>query len=300
MSFQIPQLHPRYLLAACLFLLPFCFHARAAHSDINPHGEPIPDDPLLACVQRMECEESIGPISSAKTHFNWQKDTLCFPNDTFYTKGSDETEPVKIQPNGYPPIYMHRCFVLARTVIEFHKFVRFDPTLPKLSEDQYEALIRRICRIPTWWPAFSQKDALVVPGYRNLREFSAARQVAFQKNIGWWLITYFRIGNWRMIFTEFPSMRSVAARKITERIDRGELQAVYLSVFPRMNHCVVIYDYSRLPNGDIVFWNYDPNYHNAVSALEWDAKDRDFLEQKRWFFPGGHVKLMRAFISPFH
>jgi|GEM_PF-490567 len=295
-----PRFFRRCLPASWLALHIFCFEAGAAHSDINPHGEPVPDDPLLACVQRMECEESIGPDWSAKTNFNWKKDTLAFPNDTFYTKGLDESVVIKDEPSGHPPIYMHRCFVLTRTVIQFHKFARFDASLPKASEAEYESLIRHISGIPTWWSAFAKEKAIVIPGYKNLREFSAARQYIFQKNIGWWLITYFRIGNWRMIFPEFKAARPLAARQIMERVDRGDLQAVYLSIFPRMNHCVVIYDYTKLKNGDVVFWDYDPNYHNASSWLVYDSKAQDFLIQKRWFFPGGHVKLMRAYISPVH
>ena len=285
--------------AGLLLLAPL--GARAAKpSDINPHGEPIPADPLLAYAQWAQCNESIGPVQSAKTHFNWQRDTLCFPNDTFYMNGRDEHADIAPRADGYPPIYMHRCFVLTKSVIQFHKFVRFDPAAPKLTEEQYVALIRHITHIPTWWPAFSKQEAIVIPGYKDLRDFSSARQYAFQRNIGWWLITYFRIGNWRMMYPSLPALRDVAARQIMERVDRGDLQAVYLSIFPRMNHCVVIYDYDRLKDGNIVFWDYDPNYHNTSSWLLYDTKEREFIIQKRWFFPGGVVKLMRTYISPVH
>lgn len=289
-------------LCAALFLVSgFATHAMAEKpKDINGHGEPIPDDPLLAYAQRMQCEESIGPISSSKTHFNRITDTLCYPNDTFYTKGRDESVVIPNEPDGYPPIYLHRCFPLVRITLQFHKFVRFDPNAKKLTEEQYVALIRHICRIPTWWPAFSEKDKLVVPGYANLRDFSAARQYAFQQNAGWWLITYFRIGNWRMIFPSPKATRIWAVDNITRGIDEGKLQAVFMSVFPRMNHCVVAYDYTRQPNGNVIFWVYDPNYHNAGGYIVWDAQQREFLEQKRWFFPGGPVKLIRMYISPIH
>ncbi len=306
MKHPLPQLFrrcfaPAWQRYAIAWLLPVILHhAAAAPRDINPHGEPIPGDPLLAYAQRMQCDESLGPVYSAKTNFNWQKDTLCFPNDTFYVNGRDESAFIQKRPDGYPPIYMHRCFVLTKSVIQFHKFVRFDPKAPKLTEEQYVALIRHITRIPTWWPAFSRKNAIVVPGYKDLRDFSSARQYAFQRNIGWWLITYGRIGNWRMMFPSLPVLRDVAAQKIMENVDRGNLQAVYLSIFPRMNHCVVIYDYARLKDGNIVFWDYDPNYHNASSWLEYDTRQREFIIQKRWFFPGGVVKLMRVYISPIH
>src|SRR5579862_208107 len=90
MNSSLPQFFRTGLMAASL-LLCMALRAHAARpTDINPHGEPIPADPLLAYVQRMQCDESIGPVSSAKTHFNWQHDTLCFPNDTFYMNGRDE------------------------------------------------------------------------------------------------------------------------------------------------------------------------------------------------------------------
>ena len=288
------------LRAPAAALLACATNARAAHKDINPHGEPVPGDPLLACVQRMQCEESVGAVFSAKTKFNRIHDTLAFPNDTFYENGRDESEKIPSDANGFAPVYFHRCFVLTRCVMQFHKFAQFDPHAPKVSEEGYRSLIRSICRIPTWRAAFSSERAVVIPGYKNLRDFSAARQLLFQREIGWWLSTYFRVGNWRMIYPSLKSFREAAAQKIAERLDCGELQAVYLSVFPRMNHTVVIYDYARMKNGDIVFTCYDPNYHNTASWLRYDSTVRDFVFQKRWFFLGGQVKLMRIYISPFH
>jgi hypothetical protein len=294
-----PFLLRRCALAAALLACAMSANAKT-HSDINGHGEPVPDDPLLACVQRMECNESLGPVSSAKTHFNRIRDTLAFPNDTIYENGRDESAKVPRDADGDPLAYLHRCFVLTRCVIQFHKFVRFEPRAPKLSEDDYRALIRHISRIPTWWPTFSNERKIVIPGYNGLRDFSAARQYLFQREIGWWFITYLRIGNWRMIYPSLVPFRGIAARQITERIDHGELQAVYLSIFPRMNHTVVIYDYSRQQDGSIVFNCYDPNYHNTSNWLCYDATARKFIYQKRWFFPGGPVKLMRIYISPIH
>lgn len=288
------------LAAVGLFAAFFCGRLAASPQEINGHGEPVPDDPLLACVQRMQCNESLGPVDSEKTKFNRLQDTLAFPNDTFYANGRDESAVIPNGADGYPPVYLHRCFVFTRAVIQFHKFARFDPHARRLSEEEYGALIRRISRIPTWWPAFSKERAIVVPGYKNLRDFSTARQHAFQQNLGGWFITYLRIGNWRMIYPSLPSFREIAAKKIMARLDRGELQAVYLSVFPRMNHTVVIYGYERLKNGDVVFTCYDPNYHNTSNWLLFDAKARQFVYQKRWFFPGGPVKLMRIYISPVH
>lgn len=299
MKFFALQIRRRLPLAIALLVCLARAEARPP-KEINPHGEPIPADPLLACVQRMQCDESLGPVRSAKTNFNRIHDTPAFPNDTFYANGRDESAVIPRDAGGFPPVYLHRCFVFTRAVIQFHKFARFDPRAPRLAGREYRDIIRRVSRIPAWWPAFSKERAIVIPGYKNLRDFSAARQYSFQRNLGGWFITYLRIGNWRMIFPALEAFRGVAAEKIMARVDRGELQAVYLSVFPRMNHSVVIYDYKCLYNGDIVFTCYDPNYHNTSNWLVYEASAKQFVYQKRWFFPGGPVKLMRVYLSPFH
>ena len=55
-----------------------------------------------------------------------------------------------------------------------------------------------------------------------------------------------------------------------------------------------------MKNGDVHFAAYDPNYPNKLGSLTYRSKQRDFDFPKTWFWPGGHVNLMRVYISPLH
>jgi len=63
---------------------------------------------------------------------------------------------------------------------------------------------------------------------------------------------------------------------------------------------VIVYAAARRPNGDIRFTVYDPNYPNEPSWVDYKAARRSFDFQKRWYFPGGQVNVMRIYISPCH
>ena len=42
---------------------------------------------------------------------------------------------------------------------------------------------------------------------------------------------------------------------------------------------------------------HDPN---TLSWVEYDPAQRGFNFERRWFWPGGRVNLMRVYLSPFH
>jgi hypothetical protein len=239
--------------------------------------------------------------AAAPTHFDWHADTIAFSNDTVFAYGIDEAGRLSIHRRETPARFAHRCFVLARTVLEFHKFARFAPDEPKAAEAEYRARVVRVCRIPVWMPERAARRRIVIPGYRDLNEFSRAHENAMKETMGNWFPTYLRVGNWRMI-GPFPRFgQANAYGQIVRGLDRGKLQAVYLTRFPRMNHCVILFDYHVLDGGSRTrFDAYDPNYPNTLSWVEYDAKARGFDFERRWFWPGGRVNLMRVYISPIH
>ena len=79
-----------------------------------------------------------------------------------------------------------------------------------------------------------------------------------------------------------------------------KLRAVFLTRFPSMNHCVIVYRAIPRANGDVRFMVYDPNYEGQSAKLDYIAARRSFDIEKRWYFPGGQVNVMRVYISPFH
>jgi len=238
--------------------------------------------------------------ASAPTHFDWRADTIAFSNDTVFSYGIDEAGQLTMHKKEKPPDYAHRCFVLARSVMQFHKFARFAPDQPRVSSAEYRQLIRRVSRVPVWFSEKKTYQRITIPGYENLNAFSRAYEHTFKEELGNWFPTYLRFGNWRMV-GPFPRWgQQLAAQRILAELARGNLQAVYITRFPKMNHCIVLFDFHQKPNGDVLFDAYDPNYPNQLSSLFYRASERSFDFEKRWFWPGGRVNLMRVYLSPLH
>jgi hypothetical protein len=237
---------------------------------------------------------------AAPTHFDWRRDEIAFSNDTVFSYDIDPSGRMTIHRKSKPARFAHRCFVLARAVMQFHKFARFDASRPKLSEAEYRELILHICRIPVWMPERGQEDRIVIPGYGDLNAFSSAHPDLMKRVMGNWFPTYLRVGNWRMIGPFPRSGQANACEQLTRGLDRGKLEAVYITRFPRMNHCIVLFDYHRLDGGNrIRFDAYDPNYPTTLSWVDYDAVQKGFDFERRWFWPGGRVNLMRVYQSPF-
>jgi hypothetical protein len=243
----------------------------------------------------------IGARAAAPTHFDWRADTIGFSNDTVFAYSIDQSGHMSIHRRRKPALFSHRCFVLARAVLQFHKFARFDPTQPPLTGEGYRPLLLRLCRVQVWLPERPAAGRIVFPGYRNLNEFSRAHETLMKETLGNWFPTYLRLGNWRMI-GPFPRCgQANACAQIMRGLDRGKLQAVYLARFPFMNHCVILFDYHPLDGGGrIRFDAYDPNYPNTLSWLDYYTKRRSFEFERRWFWRGGQLNLMRVYISPLH
>jgi len=239
----------------------------------------------------------LSPAARARD-FELQKDVFAFSNDTVLAYGVDEQGHLHIGLRDKPAEFSHRCFVLARAVIQFQQFAVFDPRSPKLTREEYRRRVKQICRIPVW--SRGPKQKIVIPGFADLHGFSLAYEGLLKENLGNWLPCYLRIGNWRMGMGHLRVGQAAAARWLEDSVERRQLRAMYLARFPHMNHVVVVYGLHKLPGGDIQFDVYDPNYPKQPARLTYRAAQRSFDFEKRWYFPGGRVNVMRVFISPFH
>lgn len=239
----------------------------------------------------------------AAAHFDWRTETFGFSNDTVFSYGIDEAGHLSIHRRAKgekAPAFAHRCFVLVRAAIQFHKFARFAPEEPRLDETAYRKLIRHVSRIPTWFPERNPAARIVIPGYRNLNEFSRAYEHLMKETLGNWFPTYLRVGNWRMV-GPFPRFgQANACGQILRGLRAGQVQAVYLTRFPKMNHCVILFGVHRLAKGTMRFDAYDPNYPNQLSSVDYLPAQESFEFERRWFWPGGRINLMRVYISPIH
>jgi len=237
------------------------------------------------------------PFALGARTFDVRRDTFAFANETAWQYGVDERGKLQISQREQPPKYAHRCFVMSRAVLQFWQFTRFEPKVAKVSREEYARIIRRVSRIAVW--SDRPREKIVVPGFRDLHEFSAQMPIVLQENLGAWFPTYVRPGNYRMAMGHPRSGQEAAARWLEASLKNGQLRALYLARFPSMNHCVVVYRSEQ--RGDRTrFWLYDPNYPEQPAWLDYVPAERSFEFQRRWYFPGGRVNVMRTYISPFH
>lgn len=240
----------------------------------------------------------LSPALLRARPFDLQRDVFAFSNDTVFAYGVDEAGHLHISQREKPAQFSHSCFLLGRSVLQFWQFARFDPALPKLSREEYRERILRIGRIPVW--SSGPREKIVIPGFADLHAFSHAYEGLLKENLGNWFLSYLRVGNWRMTMGHLRAGQAAADRWLEKSVQEGKLRAIYIARFPKMNHVVIVYGLSRLPNGNTRFHVYDPNYPSEPSWVDYVPAERSFNFQKRWYFPGGRVNVMRVFITPWH
>lgn len=231
--------------------------------------------------------------------FDPRRDGFSFANETVLAYGIDESGQLQMGKKDAAPAFAHRCIAMTRGVLQFWKFARFAPNQPKIAADEYRRRVRALFRIPVWAKARPDKLRVTFPGYSNLWDFSQAQQRLVQEEIGNWLPTYIRVGNWRMPCPWTRLFQGPTARS-TARAIAQEPQALFLTKFPSMNHAVIAYAQETLPDGRIRFRVYDPNYPGTSARLDYLSKRQLFDFEPRFYWPGGVVRAFRIYLSPIH
>jgi hypothetical protein len=195
--------------------------------------------------------------------------------------------------------YTRRCFVLARAAVQFHKFARFQPGAARDEDAVTVAKLRAICARDAWRAPLPEEKRVVIPGYRDLREFSARQPELLQAHLGEGWPTYFRFGNFGIIFPPSRAAQERTAREAEELLRRGEPVVFWLVNFPAMdiNHAVVA-GRVREKKGRKIFEVYDPNLPGRTLVLAYDPRSRSFEFPKTFYFPGGRVDARVVYRSP--
>ena len=241
-----------------------------------------------------------GDVSAkGERAFAFDRDTLGFDNETAleYHDGKASPRP----PGEAPKRFTQHCFVMSRTVEQFRKFVRFDPSMAPLDDKQLAARIRQITRIPPWKGPFAARDRVVMPGYRDLRTLSRARAEIVQKNIGLGWPTYFRPGNWRILLPHGPAQQARTHLELERALAADGFFVAYLTNFPRslnINHGVLVYACKKSGPDGCQYAVYDPNHHDAPRTLAWSDRERCFLYQHDTDFVGGRVVVWQVYGRP--
>ncbi len=235
--------------------------------------------------------------------FNFQRDTLSFANSTVFEYANGEIVRTKRSKEEKKDRYMRRCFVMSRTIVQFHKFARFDPHAPALDDKELAKRIRAVAHMRPWNPPLPAEKRIIFPGYADLRAMSKARTHLMQKHLGLGWPTYFRPGNGRMFYKHDIAYQEKTHHDLNQALARGEFFILYLSDYPTLhiNHAVTAYGLNKkhTKKGEDSYLTYDPNHPDGPRELKWSYKNHAFDFQKDEEFVGGFTRAFQVYGKPF-
>ena len=229
--------------------------------------------------------------------FDPRRDVFAFSNDTVLnydvTAGGRLLMSRKAK-SGKPT---HACFLFTRSAMQFWKFARFEPRQRRLSEEEYRKRLRALFRIAPWT---ERAERIAFPGYADLWSFSREHENTIRAELGNWLLTYLRVGNWRVMNPVIRMRQRSIAEKLFAAVSKGEIRAMYLAKLPHMNHVVLVFRAERLPDGGMRFRVYDANYAGETVRLDYVAKRNVFDFERRFYWPGGELHAFPVYDRPLH
>ncbi len=238
-----------------------------------------------------------APASVPLPRFEFERDTFAFPNELVweYEFGTDGT--MRARRRQPPPVYAHRCFVLARAVRQFLYHARFAPEVPRPDEAGDRARVRQVMRRSPCVPC-APEARVVFPGYAGLRELSRVREALLKAECGGAWRSYVLRSHWRMVFPISRRHQAATAQALTARLRAGGVPVVHLVCFPRLtiNHGLVLFD-RREAGARIEFLAYDPNQPEAPAALFYDPAARTFSMPANRYWPGGALNVIEIYRS---
>lgn len=220
--------------------------------------------------------------------FVFATDTFAFPNQ------------VRAHSPASEDLYANYCFVMARSLRQFFRFARFDPALPRLASEAYVERVRAVVARSPWEAALPPDDRVVIPGYANLREFSAAEEAAVKEGLGGRFWTLVHWTNWRVGFPVTAGQQERVARQTIEELHAGRLVQLLVTNIPtiELNHTVVAFGYRRTPRG-VEFAIWDPNEPGAPGVVRFDEQRRRFWAERMFDTRPGVIRAFRMYHSWF-
>jgi hypothetical protein len=214
-------------------------------------------------------------------------DTFAFRNDS------------RIHHRGKPDLYANWCFVMARAVVQFARFARFEPALPRLGPESYTERVRHITRRAPWRPALPADARVVIPGFASLHELTSELEGAVKAGLSRRFWSIVRVSNWRIVYPHPRVHQARVAAEIVGELQAGRPTQLLISDFPRvgLNHSVLAYAYADL--GETVeFSVYDPNDPTAPGVIRFDLGDCRFRPAPLCGVDVPHFRAFRQYCSP--
>ncbi len=227
--------------------------------------------------------------------FDFQKDTFAYANDLTWVYHYDANGKWVHERREPRPDYHQHCFVVARSARQFFENARFDPTQPIATEQTYRRLIRRVVSIDPSRPLDDSKR-IVILGFADLREFSAAQEKLLKDECGGAWQSYFQRGNWRMVFPLNRRSQARTEEHLLADLKDNRPPVVHILRFPSLsiNHSILIFG-AKESEKDIVFSVYDPNKPDSPKMMTYDRATRTFNFPGNDYWPGGRVDVYEIY-----
>jgi hypothetical protein len=249
----------------------------------------------LSVLAGSGCASSRAGQEGQARPFRFGADTFAYQNELVWDYGLDEAGAWRGRPRDPVPDYVHRCFVMARSVKQFFLHARFDPEAGAVDDLTYRYLIREVLRSSPRHGRDAERR-VVIPGYRDLYEFSDAWGWLLQAESGGAWGSYFQRGHWRMVFPFSRRHQERMARALEAGVERDGLVVVHLVRFPglQINHAVVVFDAVEEERG-VQFSVYDPNTATGPVTLRFDRVRRQFEFASTAYYRGGPLKVYEIY-----
>jgi len=229
--------------------------------------------------------------------FNFQTDTFSYANGLVWEYHYDANGKWVHQRRDPAPDYHQHCFVVARSARQFFENATFDANQPVADEKTYGHLIHKVVSIDPSKPLPDSKK-IVIPGYANLREFSAAHEHLLKDECGGAWHSYVQRGHWRMIFPFSRAHQESTAEQLLADLKENRPPVVHVVRFPQLtiNHSVLIFGATETEK-EIKFSVYDPNKPDKPKTLDYDRATRTFDFAGNDYWPGGRVDIYEIYRS---
>jgi len=248
----------------------------------------------VAVVLALGCALPRVPQDSAPRGFRFPADAFAFSNETIWEYDTDpSTGRISWRQREPRPPFALRCGAMARSARQFYAAAVFEPAAPTVDARTYADLVQRVLASD---PRRPPEARIVIPGFANLRTFSAAHEALVQAALPGPLPSYLQRGNWRMIFPFTSRHQRTIARDLVASLARGWPPIVHVLRYPRLtiNHMVLVFDAEETP-AEIRFRTYDPNDAGGPVLLTYDRATQVFSFGATPYFPGGPVKAYEVY-----
>ena len=219
-------------------------------------------------------------------------DLLRFGVDTFAFANESRSKN-----SGKPDLFANYCFVMARAVIQFQRFARFDAAAPRVAREEYVARVKRVVALAPWEGPRPPAERIVIPGYASLHEFSRAQEAAVKEGLVGRFWTLMHWTNWRVVVPVPRWQQERVARETLAELGEGRPVQFLVTNFPtwELNHTVVAYGYRLDAAGNILFSVYDPNDPAEPGRVTFDRAARRFEASRLYDTEQGPIRAFRMY-----